>query len=115
MGKLEGCPPEKHKALADRIETLLTGSESLFYQIDRPIEALAQKFVSEIQAKGLFPSKKRKSSVGQAPEKSFEEINLESIEEEQSLEIGGEWLCKQAFDRLKLGALFAGLGWTKHK
>lgn len=110
MGKLEGCAPEKHKALADRIETLLTGAGSLFHHTDRPIEALARKFVSEIQAKGLFPSKKRKSSVGQAPEKSFEEVNLESIEEEQSLEIGGEWLCKQAFDRLKLGALFSNLG-----
>lgn len=110
MGKLEECPPEKQKVLADRIETLLTGSESMFYHIDGSIEALAHKFVSEIQAKGLFPSKKRRSSVGQAPEKSFEEINLESIEEEQSLEIGGEWLCKQAFDRLKLGALLSNLG-----
>lgn len=110
MGKLEECPPEKHKALADRIETLLTASESMFYHIDESIEALAHKFVSEIQAKGLFPGKKRKSSVGQAPEKSFEEINLESIEEEQSLEIGGEWLCKQAFDRLGLGILFSNLG-----
>ena len=110
MGKLEQCPPEKHKALADRIETLLTGSDSMFYHVDESIEALAHKFVSEIQAKGLFPSKKRKSSVGQTPEKSFEEINLESIEEEQSLEIGGEWLCKQAFDRLGLGTLFSNLG-----
>jgi hypothetical protein len=110
MGKLEQCPPEKHKALADRIETLLTGSDSMFYHVDESIEALAHKFVSEIQAKGLFPSKKRKSSVGQAPEKNFEEINLDSIEEEQSLEIGGEWLCKQTFDRLGLGTLFSNLG-----
>jgi hypothetical protein len=110
MGTLGQCPVEKHKALADRIETLLTGSISMFHNADGPVEALAHQFVSEIQAKGLFPSKKRQSSIGQTPEKIFEEINLESIEEEQSLEIGGEWLCKQAFDRLGLGTLFSGIG-----
>lgn len=113
LGKLEQCPVEKHKALADRIETLLTGSASMFNNVDESIEALARHFVSKIQAKGLFPSKKRKSSVGQAPEKSFEEINLESIEEEQSLEIGGEWLCKQAFDRLGLATLFTDIGMSE--
>jgi hypothetical protein len=100
LGKLEQFPVEKHKALADRIETLLTGSTSMFYNVDEAIETLAQQFVSEIQAKGLFASKKSAPSIGQDPQKAFEEINLERIEEEQSLEIGGEWLCKQAFDRL---------------
>ena len=100
LGKLEQFPIEKHKALADRIETLLTGSTSMFYNVDEAIETLAQQFVSEIQAKGLFASKKSAPSIGQDPQKAFEEINLERIEEEQSLEIGGEWLCKQAFDRL---------------
>ena len=113
MGKLEQCPLEKHKQLADRIEMLLTGAESMFHLVDESIEALAQRYVSEIQEKGLFPSKKRKSSIGQDPEKNFEEINLDSIEEEQSREIGGEWLCKQAFDKLQLRAVFSGLGMTE--
>jgi len=51
LGKLEQCPVEKHKALADRIETLLTGSTSMFYNADEAIETLAQQFVSEIQVK----------------------------------------------------------------
>jgi len=110
MGKLEDCPTTKHKALADRIEMLLTGAASMFYEVDESIEALAHRFVSEIQAKGLFPSKKRKSSLGKAPEKDFEEIDLDSIEEEESREIGGEWLCKQAFDKLGLAALFSSRG-----
>lgn len=110
MGKLEDCPVRKHKLLADRIEMLLTGASSLFYNVDESIEALAHRYVSEIQEKGLFPGKKRKSSIGKAPERNFEEINLDSIEEEQSREIGGEWLCKQAFDTLGLGALFSGIG-----
>ena len=107
LGKLEDCPTEKHKALADRIETLLTGSESMFSNLDESIETLARRFTSEIQRKGLFPSQKRKTSLGKAPEKLFEEINLESIEEEESREIGGEWLCKQAFDKIGLADLFA--------
>lgn len=110
MGKLEDCPITKHKALADRIEMLLTGAESMFYDVDESIEALAQRYVSEIQKKGLFPSKKRKSSIGKSPGKTFEEINLDSIEEEQSREIGGEWLCKQAFDKLGLSTLFSDIG-----
>ncbi len=104
LGKLEDCPVDKYKALADRIEMLLTGSESIFNIIDASIEELAQRFTREIQSKGLFPSPKRKTSIGRAPEKAYEEVNLESIEEEESKSIGGEWLCKQAFDRL--GSIF---------
>jgi hypothetical protein len=110
LGKLEDCPVEKHKALADRIEMLLTGSESIFNDIDESIEALAQRFVKEIQSKGLFPSLKRKTAIGKAPDKTFEEVNLESIEEEESKTIGGEWLCKQAFDRLGIATLLSGIG-----
>ena len=110
LRKLEDCPVEKHKALADRIEMLLTGSESIFNDIDESIEALAQRFAKEIQSKRLFPSLKRKTAIGKAPDKTFEEVNLESIEEEESKTIGGEWLCKQAFDRLGIDTLLSRIG-----
>ncbi|TAI94109.1 hypothetical protein DMA11_25165, partial [Marinilabiliaceae bacterium JC017] len=64
LGKLEELDSSLHKALADRIETLLTGASSMFYVENKLVETLAQRFVLEIQAKGLFPSKKRKSSLG---------------------------------------------------
>ena len=48
LGKLEELAKDKHKALADRIEILLTGVESMFYTVDNKIEELAQKYTCEI-------------------------------------------------------------------
>jgi len=110
LGTLEQCPVEKHKGLADRIEMLLTGASGLFHEIDVSIEPLAQRFAAQIQSKGLFSSKKRKATIGEEPDRSFHQVNIDSIEETESREIGGEWLCKQAFDKLGLGALFASKG-----
>ena len=113
LGKLEGFPADKHKALADRIEVLLTGSVPMFSPTDSEIEPLAIRYVSDIQAKGLFPSKKRKTNIGIIPKQAYQEVNLETIEEEESREIGGEWLCRQAFDHLGLSALLTSAGMTE--
>jgi hypothetical protein len=113
LGTLEGLAQSKHKALADRIEMLLTGSASMFYNEDKIIEPLAQKFVSEICSKGLFPGKKRKSSLGAVPVRQYEEVDLESVEQEDGHDIGGEWLCKQTFDRLGLSELLEKTGMSE--
>jgi len=110
MGKLDGFPKKYHKALADRIEVLLTGSTSMFHVDNELIEPLAQKFTLEIQAKVLFPSRKRKPKIGTSLDKNYQEVNLDSIEQEDSREIGGEWLCKQAFDSLGLSGLLTKMG-----
>ena len=113
LGKLEGFPKEKHKALADKIEILLTGTTPLFDNQDIEIDKLAHKYVAEIQAKGLFPGKKRKASIGTGPKEDFHEININTIEEEESREIGGEWLCKQAFNKLGISPILSQLGMTE--
>jgi hypothetical protein len=110
LGSLEECPVEKHKSLADRIEMILTGASSMFDQIDDSIESLAQHYASQIQSKGLFISKKRKASIGKEPEETYQEVNLETVEQTESREMGAEWLCKQAFDKLGLNTLFANRG-----
>jgi hypothetical protein len=115
LGKLEELDQSLHKALADRIEMLLTGTKSMFYTENKLIEPLAHRFVSEIHKKGLFPSKKRKSSIGVAPSENYQEINLESVEEEESREIGGEWLCKQAFDNLGIDKLLSQIGMNENQ
>lgn len=107
LGKLEGLPALDHKALADRIEMLLTGTLSMFYVASEVIEPLAQQFASEIRAKGLFPSNTHKASLGVNSIEQYEVINLDSVEQEDGREIGGEWLCKQAFDRLGLRELLS--------
>lgn len=38
LGNLEGLPKEKHKLLANRIEEVLTGTASMFFDIDDDIE-----------------------------------------------------------------------------
>lgn len=115
LGKLEGFPFDKHKALADRIEMLLTGSESLFHKEDVKVEAFAQHFARLIRSKKIFTSQKTIKTLCTPPEQQYKEINLESIEEEDSREIGGEWLCKQAFDSLGMSELLnkAGLNQTQ--
>jgi len=109
LGSLEQCPQDKHKLLADRIEMLLTGATSLF-DIDETIEPLAQRYAAEIQSKGLFTSKKKKTVIGEDLQKSLHQVDIDSIEEIESREMGGEWLCKQAFDKLGLKTLFANKG-----
>ncbi len=110
LGKLEELPVEKHKALADRIEELLTGVESLFQVIDEDIEILAQKFTSIINKQEVFASKKSKIPLAKDLEDNYQEIDINSIEEEESREIGGEWLCKQAFDKLGINNLLKSIG-----
>lgn len=110
LGKLEELDRIDHKALADRIETLLTGATSIFANENAVIESLASKFVSEIQKKNIFPSQPNNRTVGASTTEHYQEVNIDSIEEEQSREIGGEWLCKQAFDKLGLSDLFLKIG-----
>ncbi len=112
LGKLTEIEPDQHKDLADRIEMILTGTKSLFHSKNDKIESLAQQFANEIQAKGLFPSTKRNSSLGGELDSNFQEINLESIDNEECRELGGEWLCKQAFDQLGLNDLFSTAGFN---
>ena len=53
LGKLEGVDKVYHKALADRIEELVTGNSSTLFpdiQIDTNIERLAQGFSNKIIA-----------------------------------------------------------------
>jgi hypothetical protein len=110
LGKLEELPVSQHKMLADRIEMLLTGTTTLFSPENKTVDKLAQRFVAEIRSKGLFPGNKRKTTVGTAQTEQYEEINIESIESEECREIGGEWLCQQAFERLGLPALLQKTG-----
>lgn len=110
LGTLEGLPREKHKILADRIEQIITGSGTIFQNLDKKVEPLAQKYAKELITKGVFPTKKRKPKIGTNNKEEFIEVDIESAEEIDSKALGGEWLCKQAFDRLKLDEVFASAG-----
>lgn len=110
LGTLEGLEKEDHKKLADRIEEIVTGTSSIFPLDDQHIESLAQTYAVELMKKKIFPSSNTEGTISKPIEKQWHEVDIDSIEEEECLELGGEWLCKQSFEKLGLPELFAKCG-----
>ena len=114
LGSLEALPRERHKALADRIEELVTGNGSTLFSDNEDfggIEQLAVHFAKKIVKDKLFntaPNKERQLS--KAIKNASQEVDLESMEQIQSREIGGEWLVKQVFDKLGIATILADSG-----
>lgn len=114
LGGLETLPRERHKALADRIEELVTGNSSSLFSDNgdfEDIETLARHFAEKIIKEKLFvssPDKEKKLS--KEILNNIQEVDLESIEQINSKDIGGEWLVKQAFKKLGIASVLAGSG-----
>lgn len=102
LGTLEDFPKDKLKALADCIEEQLTGSVGLFRDADHQVELLAKKFVKQIVNKGAFSFAKPSPKPSSKSDIEYLQVDIESAEELESKELGGEWVCKQAFERLNL-------------
>ena len=103
LGKLEGITQARDKKfLADRIEEIIKGSNSLFpSDIPSVIENYAQEFSKKIIDNGLMdikPKTKEKSA-----ETDYQQVDINSLSHKESREIGSEWLCKQTIDKLALG------------
>jgi len=109
LGTLDGFPKEKFKALADRIEELLTGAVSLFRDEDQQVEILAKKFVKEIVDKGAFSFSKPSLKAPSNTDVEYLQVDIESAQELDSKELGGEWVAKQAFERLTLDDILISL------
>ena len=113
LGSLSGIPKEKHKELADRIEELITGnSNQLFVDNEKykAIETVAQKFADKIIKNKLFSTNTKKSVIEKEIKNNYQEVDLETIEQIESKEIGGEWLIKQAFDKLGIDKILSETG-----
>ena len=110
LGKLETISKSDHKALANRIEEIITGAENtLFLSVSDDIENLAQSFAKQISKEKIFPSNKGKL-ISKEVDSNYQNVNLDSLEQIESKEIGGEWLVKQAFDKLGLIDIFEEIG-----
>lgn len=110
LGKLEGLSKEHFKLLANRIEEIITGTESLFLDIPAGIEKQAQHFATQIIKKEVFPVKKKKKAVSNKVSQNYQQVDINSIEQLESKSIGGEWLVRQAFDEFDLGHLLKATG-----
>lgn len=110
---------EKKKALADRIEELLRGSNSLFVtMMEEEIETLAQRFYKKIKEKqasklDLEDTKVPPATVVSNTPEDFETIDINTFESEDIREIGSEWLCFQAIEQLDLLSFFEQQGWEE--
>ena len=110
LGKLESISKSEHKALANRIEEIITGAEnSLFPSNSDEIESLAQSFAQQISKDKIFPSSKGKS-ISKDVDHNYQNVNLDSLEQVESRQMGGEWLVKQAFNKLGLTNILESIG-----
>ncbi len=110
LGKLDELPEvEQKKLLAKRIEEgLKYGLDTICKEsIDSKIEKLANYFYSEIK-------KRKRYDVG-GEKGEWETVDMSTLKNKDANEIGGEWLCKQAFDQLGMGDFLRQQNWTEEK
>lgn len=90
LGKLETISKSEYKALANRIEEIISGVENSLFPVDsQEIENLAQSFAKKIVKDKIFPSKKGKS-ISKEIENNYQNIDIDTLEQLESKEIGGE-------------------------
>ncbi len=60
---------------------------------------------NQIYEKLFDASPGRKRKISKEISSNFQEVDLETIEQAESKEIGGEWLVKQVFDKLGIASI----------
>ena len=108
LGKLDELPGEEQKKLlGKRIEELLTGQVNNL-GLDKPdeiVEKLAHYYCSEIKKKGRY-------DIGKAANE-WQTVNMSTLKNKDAREIGAGWLCKQAFDQLRIGPFLQSKEWPE--
>ena len=109
LGKLEELPTDEQKILlGKRIEEMVQGKARLpFEQVDEQVERLARHFYSEIRKKQRYDVKKNGAD--------WQIIDVDTVKNKDAREIGGEWLCKQAFDQLNISEFLAQSNWSRQQ
>ncbi len=74
-----------------------------FTETDPVVEELAQYYFGEIRKKGRYDTEKEGAD--------WQTVDLSTMKNRDAREIGAEWLCKQAFDQLGIGAFLQGKLW----
>ena len=106
FGKLEELPGvEQRKQLAMRVEEMLKhgGNNLELGIVDGKVEKLAQQFYDDIVERQRYDVGKKSAE--------WQTVDLSSLKNTDAREMGGEWLCKQAFDQLGVDRFLCGEGW----
>jgi len=107
LGKLEEIETlEERYKLSCRIEELIKGGGNTLAieEPDAKIERLAQGFYKEIKTKERYDLRSKKGE--------WETVNMSTMRNKDAREIGGEWLCKQAFIQLGIGEFLKAQEWS---
>jgi len=119
LGTLTNFPPELHKALADRLEELISNQNPLFNKINPLVDEQANLLYNKILNKcGKDKNKvtnellatshgKQTTEYQNVNDTNFQDVDLNTFENKEAKTIGGEWLCKQAMDEIDFQNLFA--------
>lgn len=108
LGRLD-IPRDKWKTLANRIEQIVAGQESLFLP-DREIESLARHYALLLQGKQIEERGVGEGS-GQLPR--YEEIDIDSVSNCLSRTIGAEHVSLSILRRLGFPEFLSELGFTE--
>jgi len=108
LGTLD-IPKDEWKTLADRIEEILTGQQSLFAAPSH-IESLASHYAQVLRRKEM-------QSVPSSPEQQpdWEIVDLGSLSQGEPRTIGGEAVAYNAFKRLGFPQILSNLGLTQEE
>jgi transposase len=105
---------EERKLLADRIEDMLKGTNSLFLDTEKPhIENYAKIFYSKIVSQKLYDVKKSKYQEQSGYSSDYQNIDLNSLITENAKEIGAEWLVSQAIKQLEIDKMLKDQGFEE--
>jgi hypothetical protein len=99
LGKLEDVPHELHKLLCDRIKQKIKGINLLFAGIPENVEKNAEYFYRRILRENLLDHPVVLDEVFESEHiPDIQNVDVNSIENEDSRSFGCECLCKQAAD-----------------
>ncbi len=109
LGSGFSLPRDQWKALADRIETIITG-QSTFLPVSKKIEALAQRYAKEIiskQGQVIEPYK-------EAPvDPDYQKVDVNSVDSDHIRSVGGESAVLASIKHLELDRKLEELGLSR--
>lgn len=108
LGKLEELNVDQRFMLGNRIEEMLKGITPLPLEpSNQKVEDLAMHFYKKIVEKRRYDVKKKGVD--------WQIVDVETVKNKEVREAGAEWLCKQAYNQLKIGEFLRRAGWSEEK
>jgi len=102
---------QDRKMLADRIEEIVSGSNSLF-SAPKNIEELAQQFAIRLEESGYGSNR---IQAGLQDEEDFQAVNVNAVEVERARSVGVEYAALETIRKLELDQVLARAGLTNHQ